>query len=390
MAVSLTLSVSPSSAITPGTVITATYAVAGNAPVPGAVVGTTSGEVTIAGQEYEAVTTISSISTPPAAVTYSAPVCSGLKFAQASQPSVFTATAGATFGTTVSGSVVVKGTTYSATAAISAAAPVTPPPPPPPSGTVPYPAALATGHALLNQYLPSDLLSWRFDPGTTTPVTNGSGITEDPGSPRNVSVTTDGGLSVLKLACTSAADCGVIQSPGTYPTASGVIEALVKFSGFTNASGHFFSAWSSFWLFNADWPAGGELDAVESQYGNSYVSYHYGSGTSSVATTDPWTYPAKTVQLAPENTSAVPVAPNILPDTWTYVTLAFGRNAAGNYQCEVFYNGVLYCTVSGEFVTGSPMLITAGTSFGGPVLGTAQAPFDQAASVEIQYVRVFS
>src|ERR1700722_11072586 len=142
--------------------------------------------------------------------------------------------------------------------------PVTPPvtvPPvttPPVSGTVPYPPALASGHALLEQYLPADLYSWRFQPGTTTPVVNGSGVSENPASPRNVSVTTDGGLSVIRLGVTGAGDCGIIQSPGTYTTASGVIAALVKFSGFTSASGHFFAAWASFWLYGADWPAGGE------------------------------------------------------------------------------------------------------------------------------------
>ena len=128
MAISLTLAVSPS-APTSGSVITATYTVAGNSPVPGATVATTSGEVEIAGVEYEEVTTISSLASPAAAVTYSAPVCSGLTFAKTSQPNVFTATAGASFGTTVSGSVVVSGTTYSATAALSPAAPVIPPPP---------------------------------------------------------------------------------------------------------------------------------------------------------------------------------------------------------------------------------------------------------------------
>lgn len=386
MGVSLSLSVSPASGVLPGQVVTAVYVVAGNSPVPGAVVATNSGEVAIGGTEYEEVTTISSLSAAAAPVTFFTPVCSGLKFAQTGQPNTFTAVAGATFGTTVSGSVVVKGTTYSATAALSAGGPKTPPP----SGTVPYPAALATGHALLNQYLPGDLFSWRFNPGTSTPVTNGSGITEDPGSPRNVSVTTDGGLSVLKLGVTSTADCGVIQSPGTYPTASGVIEALVKFSGFTNANGHFFASWGSLWLYGANWPAAGEIDAVETQYGNSFVSYHYGSGTSSVATTDPWTYAAKTVQLAPKNATSAPAAPNIVPDQWTHVTMAFGKDAAGDFKCDVYYEGKLYCTISGPFVTGQPMLVTAGTSFGGPVLGSNQAPYDQPGSVELQYIRVFS
>jgi hypothetical protein len=295
---------------------------------------------------------------------------------------------------TFSGTVTVGGVKFTGVTGsfnLPAQVPVTPPPPvSPPAGTVPYPPALATGHTLLEQYLPQDLYSWRFMPGGTTPVTNGSGVSEDPGSPRNVSVTTDGGLSVLRLGVTSASDCGVIQSPGTYPTASGVVEALVKFSGFANASGHFFSSWSSLWMYSSDWPAGGEVDAVETQYGNSFVSYHYGTGSSSQATTDPWAYPAKTVQLSPKNSTAAPVAPNIVPDAWTYVTLAFGKDASGNHKVDVYYNGALYCTISGPYVTGKPMFVTAGTGFGGAVLGSSQAPYDQPGNIGIQYIRVFT
>jgi hypothetical protein len=269
--------------------------------------------------------------------------------------------------------------------------PVTPPVTPPASGVAPHPAALATGHTLLNQYGPSDLYSWRFMPGSQTPPTNGSGVSADPNSPRNVSVATDGGLSVLRLAVTSAADCGVIQSPGQYPTSSGVVEALVKFSGITVGGSRAFAAWASFWLFGSGWPAGGELDTVETQFGTSFVSYHYGTGGADTeATTDPWTYPAKKVQLSPENTSAVPALPNILPDAWTYVTIAFGEDPAGDFKCDVYYNGTLYCTAAGPFVTGKPMWITAGTSFGAPTLGSGQAPYDQPGTLELQYVRVFS
>jgi hypothetical protein len=289
--------------------------------------------------------------------------------------------------TPVTGSVSVGGTVYGASASITLpSAPVTPPS----SGTVPYPAALASGHALLEQYLPADLYAWRYVPGTTTPVTNSSGVTADSGSPRNVSVTTDGGLSVLQLGVTSAEDCGVIQSPGTYPTASGVVETLIKFSGFTDGGSDVFADWASFWMYGPDWPQQGEIDAVETQYGNSFVSYHYGSGSSSQATTDPWTYAAKTVQLQPENSTSAPAAPNILPDTWTYVTLAFGKNAAGDYYVDVFYNGVLYTTIAGSYVTGDPMYITAGTGFGAAVLGSNQSAYDQLGNIQIQYVRVFS
>lgn len=286
---------------------------------------------------------------------------------------------------TVAGSAVVGGVSYPVSASV-----ILPGVIPPPSGTVPYPADLAAGHALLEHFLPADLYAWRFMPGTTTPVTNGSGVGEDPNSPRHVAVTTDGGLDVIQLATTSTADCGIIQSPGKFSTASGVVEALVKFSGFTSSSGHFFAGWGSFWMYGDNWPAGGEIDAVETQYGNSYVSYHYGSGSSSQATTDPWSYPAKTVQLSPKNSALVPAPPNIVPDAWTYVTLAFGKDASGNYKCDVYYNGTLYCAIAGPYVTGAPMYITAGIGFGAPGLGSSQAPYDRPGNIAIQYVRVFS
>lgn len=388
MTVSASLSVVPS-APAAGAVITATYSVSG---VPGAAaeVITFSGDMTIAGTSYTGVTGSFSLpAAPSAAVSFAVPSCPGLSFAAAAAQGTFTATVPATAAAgpaTVSGSVTVSGSAaipVTATVTLPGSAPVTPP-----SGTVPYPAALATGHALLEQYLPADLYAWRYQPGTTTPVTNGSGVSENPDSPRNVSVTTDGGLSVLRLGVTSASDCGIIQSPGQYPTSSGAIETLIRFSGVT--AGGSFADWASFWLFGSNWPAGGEIDAVETQYGNSYVSYHYGSGSSSQATTDPWSYPAKTVQLSPKNTTSAPAAPNILPDTWTYVTLAFGKDASGNHECSVYYNGTLYCTIDGPWVTGAPMWITAGTGFGGPVLGSSQTPYDQPGNIELQYIRVFS
>lgn len=408
MTITASLTASPAS-LPAGSVLTVTYAVQGvNPPSASEVIGF-SGTVTVGGTEYPGSTgsfilPAAATAAAAASVSYGMPACPGLKFAKTSNPAAFTATvpAAAKAGkTTVSGSVAVGS---AAPIAVSASvtigpAPVTPPvvppvvPPPTPSGTVPYPAALAAGHVLLEQFLPDDLYAWRYQPGTTTPVVNGSGVSENPGSPRNVAVTTDGDLLVLQLATTSTADCGVIQSPGQYPTSSGVIEALIKFSGFTSGGSDVFADWASLWLYGGNWPAGGEIDAVETQYGGSYVSYHYTSTTSAssdTATTGPWDYEGKTVQLSPDNASAVPALPNILPDTWTYVTLAFGKNAAGEYFCDVYYNGVLYCTIAGPYVTGAPMWITAGTGFGAPTLGANQAPYDVAGTVELQYVRVFS
>jgi hypothetical protein len=403
MTITASLTASPAS-LSPGSVLTVTYAVQGaNPPSTGQVISF-SGTVTVGGTSHPGST--GSFTLPAAAsaavaasVSYGMPACAGLVFAKTSNPAAFTAAipAAARAGkVTVSGSVIV-GTARPVAVSVSVTigpAPVAPPvEPPPASGTVPYPLALATGHVLLEQFLPDDLYEWRYQPGTTTPVVNGSGVSEDPGSPRNVSVTTDGDLLVLQLATTSTEDCGVIQSPGQYPTSSGVIETLIRFSGFTSGGSDVFADWASFWMYNtASWPGGGEIDAVETSYGNSYVSYHYTSTTSAssdTATTGPWTYTGKTIQLSPDNTTTAPVAPNIIPNEWTYVTLAFGRNAGG-YLCDVYYNGTLYCTINGPYVTGGPMCVTAGTGFGATTLGANQAPYDQPGTVELQYVRTFS
>ena len=398
MTVSASLSVSPSAPAAPGAVVTAVYAVSGNSAGASQVLAIEGATATLGGSTvYRGRQQVAYAPGRPGAgshLRWSRCAPASTFTALPSNPAAFTATVPAAAGAgvwaqvTVSGSVTVGGgppMAVSASITLPSSVPVTPPP----SGTVPYPAALATGHALLEQYLPADLYAWRYQPGTTTPVVNGSGVSENPDSPRNVSVIADGGLSVLQLGVTSTEDCGVIQSPGTYPTASGVVEALVKFSGFTSGGSEVFADWASFWLYGANWPAGGEIDAVETSYGNSYISYHYGSGSSSTASTNPWTYAGKTVQLSPKNTTSAPAAPNILPDAWAYVTLAFGKAASGNY-CDVYYNGTLYCTIAGAFVTGDPMFITAGTSFGGPVLGSSQVPFDQPGNIELQYVRVFS
>jgi hypothetical protein len=394
MTVSVSLSVNPGSPAA-GAVVTAQYAVSGASPGTAQTLSF-SGTATLGGVSYPGATGSFTLPGTAPAESFAVPTCPGLTFAKTAQANTFTATVPAP-GTvsgpqTVSGSATVGGgSPMKASASVTLpAAPVTPPVTPPAGTVAPYPAALATGHALLEQYLPADLYAWRYLPGTTTAVTNGSGVSEDPNSPRNVSVTTDGDVPVLRLATTSASDCGVIQSPGTYPTSSGVVEALVKFSGITVDGARVFGDWASLWMYGAQWPQMGELDAVETQYGNSFISYHYGTGSSSNATTDPWTYASKTVQLSPKNSTAAPVAPNIVPDEWTYVTMAFGKNAAGNYQCEVFYNGVLYCTVAGAYVTGDSMYLTAGTGFGAATLGSSQAPYDQPGTLEIQYVRVFS
>ena len=89
MAISAFLTVAPS---TPdhGDTVTATYTITGNDPIPptGA---TVTGEVVVAGTEYDVSTTITLPGTPAPVPEYEVPTCPGLTFAGTDDPAVFTA-----------------------------------------------------------------------------------------------------------------------------------------------------------------------------------------------------------------------------------------------------------------------------------------------------------
>jgi hypothetical protein len=89
MAISASLVVTPS-APGHGDTITAQYVVTGNDPVPPSA-ATISGEVVVAGTEFDVSTTITLPGTPAGPVEYAVPVCEGLTFAVTEDPAVFTA-----------------------------------------------------------------------------------------------------------------------------------------------------------------------------------------------------------------------------------------------------------------------------------------------------------
>jgi hypothetical protein len=89
MAVTVTLSVSPSSP-NHGDTVTAAYSVQGNASGPGTPV-TIAATATVGGQSFPVTTSFTLPGTPAAAVTYAVPACPGLTFRQGSASNVFTA-----------------------------------------------------------------------------------------------------------------------------------------------------------------------------------------------------------------------------------------------------------------------------------------------------------
>jgi hypothetical protein len=234
---------------------------------------------------------------------------------------------------------------------------------------VPYPAALSSGHPLVRETDPAALSgsSWndpRNDPGNCAP------------DPSAISLNASGYAELTTTG--KAGDCESIQSPQTLPTTAGyVYEANVYVSNFQD--------WPAFWMYGDDWPAQGEIDAVEANFDANYVSWHYAacsrSAGDSEISTNPWTYACKS--------SVSPVGANIQPG-WHVVDIAWTSSGV-----QVYYDGSLYVTVSESVTTGrtaDPMWLTISegscAANGGNecASGAAGTP----GTVQVKYVREFS
>lgn len=175
---------------------------------------------------------------------------------------------------------------------------------------VPYPAALAN-HPFAKQWTGSELASSPWN----TP-------TNDPGNcaanPSQVHLNSSGYAELDTNG--QQGNCVAIESPHTYPTVDGyVYEADIYFSTWEN--------WSAFWMYGNNWPQDGEIDAVEANLDNNYVTWHYGTNNSTIGT---GSWNDQVVQ---------PTSPNIAPG-WHIVDIAFGGN-----RIQIFYDGQPYVTI---------------------------------------------
>jgi hypothetical protein len=238
------------------------------------------------------------------------------------------------------------------------------------AGTVPAGAAtikpdgVPGNHSLIQALTPAQLYAWRFpanSPGGWTCTTSQVQLDKP----------------VVALHTTGAdGNCAVIQSTNLFPTTSGVIEARIYLSAIPGEPTQI-ADWASMWMYGPNWPADGEIDAVESSYGSSAVTYHYGSGNPS----DPaYNLQYTTYRPLYGNARALPVTgPNVRPG-WNTVDIAFSKNAI-----RIYYNGKLYTTAAGSYITGKPAyLVFDDVSASG--LNTLGIPGE----VEVGYVRVFS
>lgn len=186
---------------------------------------------------------------------------------------------------------------------------------------VPLPAALAN-HPFVTEKDASQLLAW--GPGNNDPGNCSANTSEIQGDANNITLSTTG----------DAGDCTDVESPHTYPTTDGyVYESYVYFSNWED--------WPAFWMYGNNWPSGGEIDAVEANFDNNGVSYHYGSASDPqyVSTFD--------------NSGITPQSVNISPG-WHTIDISFGGCGSGCGAISVWYDGKLYATVSGDFVVNGP------------------------------------
>lgn len=229
---------------------------------------------------------------------------------------------------------------------------------------VPYPKALAN-HPFAEQWTGKQLTAKQWETFSSADAPGGC-----PQNPAQISVNSSG-YAVLSTSGKEN-NCVGIQSPHTYPTVDGyVYEADIYFSTWEN--------WSAFWMYGTDWPEDGEIDAVEANLDNNYVTWHYGTNNSTIGT---GSWNGKVVK---------PTSANIKPG-WHIVDIAFGGN-----RIQIFYDGKAYVSLP-ETLTAThddPMWITVGTgsceigSNNECLNGTLGVDPPVAGTVQVKYLRAF-
>jgi hypothetical protein len=176
--------------------------------------------------------------------------------------------------------------------------------------------------------------------------------------------------------------CAGLISPEAFSSA--VIEAYVYFPPLPGQSGTI-ADWTSLWLTNqADWPADGELDAVEAEpaTGVNAVSYHWGStGSPRSMSTD---------GFAPDGT--LPTDGTNLTAGWHVVDIVYTKGFFA-----VYYDGREYTSLRSGIVTGAPVNILITTSVTPDTtqieqqIGNAPQNSDSSpAAMAVKYVKVWT
>jgi hypothetical protein len=260
---------------------------------------------------------------------------------------------------------------------------------PAPVAGLPYAPALSAYSTVAQSYSASDIVNdgWAQDANDTE---------EGGGSCPVANTTYSSALDAVVLSTngqptnSATADCAHIRSQFTVPTSGDVVEAKIWLPGST--TGSTLLDWASMWTDGANgvngtenWPADTEVDAVETQYGASYVSTHYGSPSPSGGSTGDWTTEPQGWEPAGASYAAsAPGVPDVQPG-WNVVDIEFTSTVA-----NIYYNGALYVTIPASTLTHLPAYLDFGIS--GPNGGDSNSSQWPAgpATEDVQYVKVFS
>jgi len=239
--------------------------------------------------------------------------------------------------------------------------------------TVPGGAAAGYAGALELNASGAEIASWNqtsnFCPEASWAVPDGTVTTNDAGD-------------ALLSTTGKPGSCVAVITPGSY--SSGVVEADIDFPALPGKPGTI-ANWTALWLTNQpDWPADGEIDAVETEpaTGVNAVSYHWGTrGKPLEMSTD---------GFAPDG--KIPVAGSNLTPGWHVVDVVFAKGFFA-----VYYDGREFASSHSSAITGAPLNILLNSSvtpstkavqktIGGKPKNSDSSP----ATVEIKYLKVWS
>jgi hypothetical protein len=241
------------------------------------------------------------------------------------------------------------------------------------TSSTPYATALSSYSVLSQSYTASQMISgnWAADANATQ---------EGGGSCPTGNTTYDSTNDAVKLSTNGTAanpgsnsDCGHIRSSSLISTDGTVVESKV----WLPSSGSNLIDWASYWTDGTNWPATGELDAVETQYGASYTTYHYGSSSS----------PQSIGSASWDSPKLSSTAANDAVAGWNTVDMEFLANYAG---ANVYINGKLYTSVPASVIAHNSQYINWGIS--GPNLSDPNhASWPSGPGYEeVQYLKVFT
>lgn len=192
------------------------------------------------------------------------------------------------------------------------------------------------------------------------------------------SVTTDSSDDAVLETTGKAGSCVALISPASYSSA--VIEAYMYLPPLPGKSGTI-ADWTSLWMSGDNWPADGELDAVEAYPAGdtSSVSWHYGT-------------PDSPLSISTGNTGELPVKGTDITPGWHVVDIVYTKGFFA-----VYYDGKEYTSLSSDIVTGSPLDLRITTSvtpdvssvlqtIGGAPVNSDSSP----AAIAVKYVKVWS